>query len=107
MRHSKKLIWILLPLVAACSREPSEPSLQQLYEQSLAKTNAFTTQLGGKNLHIQLKSFKKLGCTDTSEKRQYVCKIEVNLDVPIIGNQTQQGEITVQKLQGDWVIIQE
>lgn len=107
MQHSKKLIWILLPLVAACSREPSEPSLQQLYEQSLAKTNAVTTQLGGKNLRIQLKSFKKIACTDSVEKGQYLCKIEVNLDMPIIGNQTQQGEITVQKQQGEWMIIQD
>jgi hypothetical protein len=108
MQHSKQLIWILLlPLLAACSREPSEQDLQQVYTQSLEKTNALTTQLGGKNMRIELKSFKKLNCQKTDVAKQYLCNIEANLDLPIMGNQTQQGELKVQKTQSDWVIIQD
>lgn len=107
MRLSKQWIWIFLPLLVACSREPSEQELKQVYEQSLEKTNALTTKFGGQSMRIELKSFKKLSCDKKSETKQYLCQIEVNVDLPILGQQTQQGEITVQKADQDWMIIQD
>lgn len=124
MRLLKLTGWMLLPLLAACSREPSEPELQQAYQDSLQQANQVAVRIGGERMQISLEQFKKLGCTKLDEKTQnrttdhqsaqnqvsagqpaYRCNIEVSLKLPMLGLNTQQGQMTVSKQSQGWVVI--
>lgn len=123
MRLLKLTGWMLLPLLAACSREPSEPELQQAYQDSLQQANQVAVRIGGESMQIGLEQFKKIGCTkldkldsktldtkpvqDNASAAQpaYRCNIEVSLKLPMLGLNTQQGQMTVSKQSQGWVLI--
>lgn len=103
MRKTKLAVWMLLPLLAACSGEPSESALRQAYEKNLAKTNQLSIQLGAKHMQIELKDFKKVSCAKL-EPGNYRCHIEVDLQLPMLGLQHQQGDVVASKSNGHWSI---
>lgn len=120
MRLLKLTGWMLLPLLAACSREPSEPELQQAYQDSLQQANQVAVRIGGERMQISLEQFKKLSCTKLDDKTianqsaqdqatagqpSYRCNIEVSLKLPMLGLNTQQGQMTVSKQSQGWVLI--
>ncbi|XID75733.1 hypothetical protein ACF3NA_04130 [Alkanindiges sp. WGS2144] len=107
MRFLIVTVWLVLPLLVACSREPSEKELQQAYQHSLDQANQLGEKIGGKNMQIGLKEFKKLSCQKATEQKQYHCHIQVNLELPIIGSSTQQGEISVAQQDGQWIVVQQ
>ncbi|RYZ93226.1 MAG: hypothetical protein EOO68_21945 [Moraxellaceae bacterium] len=125
MRLLKLTSLMLLPLLAACSREPSEAELQQAYQDSLQQANQVAVRIGGTRMQIGLEQFKKIGCTkldkldgktldtkpvqDNASAAQpaYRCDIEVSLKLPMLGINTQQGQMTVSKQSKSkgWVLI--
>ena len=95
----------LLPVLTACSQAPSEKDLQQAYQDSLNRTNQMTQRIGGESMAIKLKEFKKLSCDKPNEQKHYHCNIQTQLELPIIGLSTQNGEVTVVKRDKSWVVL--
>jgi hypothetical protein len=56
---------------------------------------------------MRLQSFKKTSCTKTDIKQQYRCKIEVELNTPLLGVQKQQGEIKATRQEDGWAVTYE
>lgn len=96
------LVGVLIPLLSACSGEPSEEALKQAYQHSLDQTNQVADRTGLKNMHIELAEFKKVSCA--KQQDGYQCQIDVALNMPMMGNQQQQGTVFAVKKNGDWVI---
>lgn len=97
-------ICLALPLLAACSREPSETELQQAYERSLQDANQIAARVGGQHMKIELKEFKKHDCQPVEPKGFYHCRFQADLLLPIIGLTSQPGELTVTQKDHEWVI---
>ena len=96
----------LLPVLTACSQAPSEKDLQQAYQDSLNRTNQMTQRIGGESMAIKLKEFKKLSCDKPNEQKHYHCNIQATLELPLLGPNTQTGEITVVKADKEWVVLE-
>lgn len=96
----------IVPILVACSHEPSEKDLEQAYQASLTQTNQMTQRIGGSAMAIKLNEFKKLSCDKPNEQKHYHCHFQANLELPILGANTQTGEITVVKHDKNWVILE-
>ncbi len=106
MAISRTALLFMLPVLAACSHEPTEKDLEQAYQASLTQANQMTQRIGGNAMAIKLNEFKKLSCDKPNEQKHYHCHIQANLELPIIGSNTQTGEITVVKHDKNWVILE-
>ncbi len=106
MTFSKNSLLLILPVFAACSQEPSEKNLQQAYQDSLNQTNQMTKRIGGDAMAIKLNEFKKLSCDQPNEQKHYHCNIQATLELPLLGPNTQTGEITVVKADKEWVVLE-
>lgn len=107
MRNLFLVICFALPMLAACSSEPNEQDLQQAYQKTLQETNAIADRINQPQMHMRLQSFKKTSCTKTDIKQQYRCKIEVELNTPLLGVQKQQGEIKATRQEDGWAVTYE
>ena len=106
MGFSKNSLLVILPVLAACSQEPSEKNLQQAYQNSLNQTNEVTKRIVGDSMVIKLNEFKKLSCDKPNEQKHYHCNIQATLELPLLGPNTQTGEITVVKADKEWVVLE-
>lgn len=104
MRNLFLSICILTPMLVACSSEPNEQDLQRAYLKTLEDTNAIAARIQQPQMHMRLQSFKKISCAKTDIKQQYRCKIDVELDTPLLGVQKQQGEIKAIRQGDGWAI---
>ena len=107
MRNLFLTVCIIAPLLAACSSEPDEQDLQHAYQKTLEDTNAIADRLQQPQMHMRLQSFKKISCAKTEVKQQYLCKIDVELNTPLLGVQKQQGEIKATRQGDGWTIVYE
>ncbi len=107
MRNLFLAICIIMPLLTACSREPSEQDLQQAYQKTLQDINAVADRLNQPQMQMKLQSFKKISCAKTDIKQQYHCKIAVELNTPLLGIQKQEGDVQATRQGDDWTMSYE
>lgn len=112
LRVTAPLILILATttLLAGCSREPSESDIKTAYSNEVEQTNALTRKFGGEALTIKLNDLKKLSCKETNTEGHYLCQVDIDSTLPMIGKHQQKTELTVAK--GDtgdgkqgWVVL--
>ncbi len=96
--------------LAGCSKEPSEDDIKTAYRNEVEQTNSLAHRLGGDALSIKVNDLKKLGCKATDQKAQYLCQVEIDTTLPLLGVQHTNTSLTLG--QGDtgngqqgWVVI--
>ncbi|AXI03097.1 hypothetical protein [Aquirhabdus parva] len=96
-------------LLVGCSRAPSESDIKTAYTNEVEQTNALTRKFGGDSMTIKVNGLKKLDCKASSNKGQFICQVEIDTTLPIIGVHHQNTQLTL--AQGDtgngqgWVIV--
>jgi|GEM_PF-1936827 len=103
-------VLICTGLLAGCSKEPSEDDIKTAYRNEVEQTNTLAHRLGGDALSIKVNDLKKLGCKATDQKGQYLCQVEIDTTLPLLGLQHTNTSLTLG--QGDtghgqqgWVVI--
>lgn len=98
---------IILALgVVACSREPNQEELQQLYSAKVNNTNALAEKImQQKGQIIQIKNFEKIDCNKIADSKDYLCRANISVSLPFLGEQKNTAEMKVTKGENGWVIL--
>lgn len=104
------LILATTTLLTGCSREPSESDIKTAYTNEVEQTNSLTRKFGGEALAIKVNDLKKLSCKETSMKDHYLCQVDIDSTLPIIGRHEQKTELNLAKDdtsngKKEWVIL--
>lgn len=105
------LVLTATALLAGCSREPSATDIKTAYGNEIEQTNALTRKFGGEALTIKLNDLKKISCKEsTKTKDQYLCEVDIDSTLPIIGQHQQKTTLTLAKEETsngkkDWVVL--
>ncbi|GAC1376483.1 MAG: hypothetical protein NVS3B3_15900 [Aquirhabdus sp.] len=96
--------------LTGCSREPSESDIKTAYTNEVEHTNDLTRKFGGDALTIKVNDLKKLSCKETHTEGRYLCKVDIDSTLPLIGQHQQKTELTLAKGdigngKQDWVIL--
>lgn len=103
---SLALLATLALLLSACSREPNQQELQQLYEAQVQQTNQLASKImQHKSEIMRVKSFEKIDCQKTKESKDYHCRANVTVDMPFLGEQTSTAKLQVTRGEQGWIII--
>ena len=98
-------------LLIACSGEPTEVDIRQVYEAEIAKSNEQMVRMGGEqaaNLlgKSELHALTRLGCKEAEHNSGYNCDVEVDMSVPFLGRSTQTHTRRFVKADDGWVVIE-
>jgi hypothetical protein len=105
------LILAASALLVGCSGAPSERDVRSAYELEVDQANAMTRKFGGEGLTIKVNDVKSHDCKAARlNKDHYVCQVELDTTLPIVGHQHQTTTLTLSK--GDtgngstgWIIL--
>lgn len=103
------LVLTATTLLAGCSREPSENDIKTAYTNEVELTNNLARKFGGDALTIKVNDLKKLSCKETSTEGRYLCQVDIDSTLPLIGKHQQKTELTLAKDdvgngKQDWVV---
>ena len=90
----------------ACSREPNQEELQNLYSHKVQNTNALAEKvMQQKGTVITVKSFEKIDCNKVTDTKDYLCRANVTIHLPFLGDQQNTAEMRVTKGENGWVSL--
>ena len=93
-------------VLSACSREPTQEQLHQLYSEKVNSTNQLAEKLTRqKGTIIQIKNFEKIDCNKVSGSKDYLCRVNVTVNLPFLGDQKNTPELHVAKGENGWIIL--
>ncbi len=98
-------------LLTGCSGAPSQGDIKNAYQDEVDQANALTRKFGGEGMTIKVNEVKKVDCKQsTHNKEQFICQVELDTTLPIVGHQHQATSLTLTK--GDtpngskgWIIL--
>lgn len=92
--------------IVGCSGEPSESDIAQAVERSFESANQQVRQFGNHpNLRSQVHSVKKLGCEATAQGNAFLCDVETDVTVPLLGRTKNTGRVRMVKGSDGWVMM--
>ena len=93
-------------LLSGCSREPSQEDLHRLYVEKINQTNRLAEKITQqKGTIITVKSFEKIDCNKVSETKDYLCRANVTVMLPFLGDQKNTAELRVTKGENGWIAL--
>ena len=93
-------------LLTACSREPQQEDLKHLYENEIKQTNKLASKVMQQQSHVvQLKKFEKIDCNKIAKTKDYLCRAQITLELPFLGEQSSAIELNVTKGENGWVML--
>ncbi len=98
-------------LLTGCSGAPSQGDIKNAYQDEVDQANNLTRKFGGEGFTIKVNDVKKIDCKpSTHNKEHYICQVELDTTLPIVGHQHQTTTLTLTK--GDtgngnkgWIIL--
>jgi hypothetical protein len=104
------LVVVSASMLTGCSREPSESNILDAYSHEVDQTNRITRKFSGNAMEIKVNAVKKINCAESTIKGQFNCDVDIDLTLPIIGQNQQKTMLTVAK--GDrgegqqgWIVL--
>ncbi|HCM9264866.1 TPA: hypothetical protein N5L08_003070 [Enterobacter hormaechei subsp. hoffmannii] len=88
----KKIMLLLLAsmLLTGCNSEPSDADIHQTMQKLMTE------------MHGTLNSSKKIACKDKESDGSYLCSVEFDAKLPIVGNRASTLEFKFIKADGTW-----
>ena len=98
----------LVVLVGACSSEPSEKDIREAMERQVrAAAEQAPAALGGAGVFkVEIHEVKKVGCEKTSQKKAFLCDVQTDITVPIVGRQSNAGRMRIVKGDDGWIAME-
>lgn len=96
------LIVVAMLLLSACSGEPSEAALRKAFEKDFKKNSQpANSQFGQSKLY----SLEKLACREAGKVPGYVCDVQIDAALPLIGRGIRNMAVRMVKTDDGWTVV--
>nr|WP_298890089.1 hypothetical protein [uncultured Acinetobacter sp.] len=100
------IIFMSSLVLTGCSREPSQEELHALYQEQIKQTNELATRIMQQDGEImKVTRFEKLDCNKVDKSKDLNCRINVTVEMPFLGAQTNTADLRVAKGESGWVLV--
>ena len=96
----------LVILISGCSSSPSNSDVQKAVQAEFAEMNKMTTEMGMGG-SSQLHSAKSLGCKKSTEGQGYICDVEMDVTIGLLGRKTSVSPVRFIKTDNGWRAVDE
>ena len=108
MKYMLLITMILMSslVLTGCSREPSQEELHALYQEQINQTNDLASRIMKQEGEImKVSRFEKLDCNKVDKTKDLNCRINVTVEMPFLGAQTNTADLRVAKGESGWVLV--
>ena len=108
MKYMLQIIIIFMSrlVLTGCSREPSQEELHALYQEQIKQTNELATRIMQQDGEIiKVTQFEKLDCNKVDNSKDLNCRVNVSVEMPFLGTQSNTANLRVTKGSDSWVLI--
>jgi len=95
-------------LLTGCDSEPSSSEIQKAMQDNIDHTNQQAKQRFGensKNMLTTLNKADKVSCKESETKDTYLCKVDTDITLPLIGEKQTVAEFEFIKSGNSWKVI--
>ena len=93
-------------LLCGCSSSPTNSDVQKAVEVQFAEMNKMTNAAGMGD-SAQLHSAKSLGCKKSSEGQGYICDVEIDVTMGLLGRKLSVSPVRLIKTDNAWRAVDE
>lgn len=113
-RAPSDLAIVSVSVLTACAGEPSEGDIKDAFahsmDQAAVAANATLSAIGGTpgsvDVTTTLHEVKKIGCKSADGADGYVCDVEVDMTLPLMGRQKQASSVRMVESDDGWRVLQ-
>ena len=108
MKYMLLITMILMSslVLTGCSREPSQEELHALYQEQINQTNDLASRIMKQEGEImKVTRFEKLDCNKVDKTKDLNCRVNVTVEMPFLGAQTNTADLRVAKGESGWVLV--
>ena len=94
-------------LLTGCDSEPSPTEIQKAMQDNIDHTNQQARQRFGENskdMLTTLNKAEKVSCKESEAKGTYLCKVDTNITLPMMGEKQTVAEFKFTKNDGNWKV---
>lgn len=95
----------LAVLLTGCDSEPSSSEIQKAMQDNIDHTNQQARQRFGENskdMLTTLNKAEKVSCKESEVKGTYLCKVDTDITLPLMGEKQTVAEFKFTKNDGNW-----
>lgn len=96
----------LAVLLTGCDNEPSSLEIQKAMQENIDHTNQQARQRFGENskdMLTTLNKAEKVSCKESEAKGKYICKVNIDITLPMMGEKQTVAEFEFMKNDGKWL----
>ncbi|WP_368656757.1 hypothetical protein [Pantoea agglomerans] len=97
----------LAVLLTGCDSEPSSSEIQKAMQENIDHTNQQARQRFGENskdILTTLNKAEKVSCKESEAKGTYLCKVDTDITLPMMGEKQTVAEFKFTKNDGNWKV---
>ena len=97
----------LAVLLTGCDSEPSSSEIKKAMQDNIEHTNQQAKQRFGdnsKDMLTTLKKAEKVSCKESEAKGTYLCKVDTDITLPMMGEKQTVAEFKFMKSNGSWKV---
>lgn len=97
----------LAVLLTGCDSEPSSSEIKKAMQDNINHTNEQAKQRFGENskdMLTTLNKAEKVSCKESEAKGTYLCKVDTDITLPMIGEKQTVAEFKFMKSNGNWKV---
>ncbi|WP_210459471.1 hypothetical protein [Pantoea ananatis] len=97
----------LAALLTGCDSEPSSSEIQKAMQDNIDRTNQQAKQRFGENskdMLTTLNKAEKVSCKESEAKGTYLCKVDTDITLPMMGEKQTVAEFKFMKSNGSWKV---
>ncbi|MCW1834597.1 hypothetical protein OLZ33_21765 [Pantoea ananatis] len=94
-------------LLTGCDSEPSSTEIQKAMQENIEHTNQQARQRFGENskdMLTTLNKAEKVSCKASEAKGTYLCKVDTDITLPMMGEKQTIAEFKFTKNDGNWKV---
>jgi len=97
----------LAVLLTGCDSEPSSSEIQKAMQDNIDHTNQQARQRFGENskdMLTTLNKAEKVSCKESEVKGTYLCKVDTDITLPLMGEKQTVAEFKFKQIEGKWSV---
>lgn len=94
-------------LLTGCDSEPSSSEIRKAMQENIDHTNQQARQRFGENskdMLTTLNKAEKVSCKESETKGKYLCKVDTDITLPLMGEKQTIAEFNFTKIDGSWLV---
>ncbi|KNH33580.1 hypothetical protein [Pantoea vagans] len=106
-KFSTVAVLSLTVLLTGCNSEPSSSEIQKAMQDNIDHTNQQARQRFGENskdMLTTLNKAEKVSCKESEAKGTYLCKVDTDITLPLMGEKQTVAKFKFTKHDGNWKV---